>query len=520
MFIDGVERGKQDDFRGSILLEVYIIVPSMEHGNTVILINPTAQKEISMREGAVLRAYDVQMIPPVNLLILASSLKKAIPGVKVIVKDFMVEPYTREILKELLESEKPALVGITCFSTALKDVADICEDIRALNPSVHITCGGPHAMLFPAETIGQSWVDSVCEGEGEEALAALVKGLLAGTSLEGIPNLWIKGEGGNAIPPVVLRNAFDSTDEADPPDLSLVDLTKYYNPFLHNGKGLIPVATGRGCPYRCTFCNSSGKVPRLHSPGKIVAEIAANVRRYGIRNVFFIDDTFNISRQRFREIAQGILDSGLDIAWSFRGRVDQLDDETLGLAKKSGLKHISFGIEDVTDEGLKLLRKGIKIDQVKNAFSLCHKHGIKPSANFIIGLPHNQGIETGEQVLELLRTLKPISVQISILVIVPGSVIYNEAVAKGIVSGNEWREYARDPKKPFFYLNWEEKSTLKEQMEITKNIYQAFYFSPRYLFRRLSEVRNFSELFTKIKLGARLIRRTTGKGGDYRKLKK
>jgi len=385
------------------------------------------------------------------------------------------------------------------------DAVNVCRAVKDYSVDIPVVMGGAHTKIFPKETVELPSVDYVCEGDGEKTIVLMVQALLKGKSLKGIPNLWTK-EGGQGIPPTQLVPAYTEADEAETPELGLIDLNKYSHPFLFNGPGLIPIATGRGCPYRCTFCNSAGKKPLLKTPSKIAEEIVRGVKTSGVKNVFLIDDTFNLSVKRFKDVCEEILKADIGIHWAFRGRVDKMDDETLALAKKSGLRHISFGVEDVTDEGLRAVKKGIEISDVLRAFELCKKHKIHASANFIVGLPHNQGVETAARLRAFIAKLAPTTVQISVLMLVPGSEIFEQALAKNVITDHEWRNYAKNPGAIFFLPGWEERTTLEEQFKICTEVLRGFYFTPIYILRRLVAIRSFSEFATNVKIGLRLLR--------------
>lgn len=472
---------------------------------TVILVNPPADHYLGMKGGVGMKAVDTQRIPPLNILILAAAIKQAGLPVEIIVKDYLVDHYQPEEFANVIQSVKPLMVGLTSFSTSIYDLLKMSAVVKGTDPSVKVIVGGPHASLFPKETIAHEYVDYVCAGDGEKAITMLIPALMEERNLNHIPNLWTKsGEG--IRPPSVFDVVSLDNGPLVLPELNYLRLKGYSHPFLYNGTGLIPILSGRGCPFACTFCNSASKKPALRTPEEVAAEIEQHVKVSGVRNVFFIDDTFNLSLKRFYRMSEEILKRNIKISWAFRGRVDNINDETIRIAKASGLEHITFGVEDVSDEGLRLLKKGVTINDALNAFAVCNKFNVKASANFIIGLPHNQGKETAESLFQFIEKLNPVTIQTSVLMLIPGSELYGEAVKRGVITGREWAEYAQNPFQEWYVPGWEENSTLSEQFKIFISVNNKFYLRPRYLLSRMLETRNLREFFGKAKVGLNLLK--------------
>ena len=474
--------------------------------NTVLLVNPPEERCLPGGEKKpIFWAGDYQAYPPVNLLYLASFLKRERPGLRVLVKDYVVEPYSERSLRSLLEEEKPFLVGFTCFSTSLHPTMKACEFAKRCDPTISLIVGGPHAAIFPRETMSLPFVDAVCEGEGERTLLEAVDRCLSGDSMTGVVNLWTRS-GGSVIPPSRKGLAFQDLDEAAFPDLSMVDLRKYYRPFLAQGGAVIPVLTGRGCPFRCSFCNSRSIQFQLRKMESVLEEVSGNVSRFGVRNVYILDDTFNVKIERLMAFSEGILSRGLRIVWSFKGRVDGVDERSLRLAKRAGLVHIAMGVEDFTDEGLRKVRKGITCAQVRETFALCHRLGIHTTANFIIGLPHNQDAARQRKLYDFIIEIDPTTIQVFILQLIPGSDLYDEALQQGVITGEEWPQQARKPEPGFALPGWQDGLSMEEQLAINHEINRRFYRRPGYLLHRLLEVRNLRDLATKIRVGWSILR--------------
>src|SRR5690606_33838609 len=96
-------------------------------------------------------------------------------------------------------------------------------------------------------------------------------------------------------------------------DRALVDYRRYYD-VMGTGGIFTTMITSRGCPYRCTFCNTPRHRYRVMSPARVCDELEQCVA-LGIREIYFVDDTFNITNKRVHELCDEILARQLDIRW-------------------------------------------------------------------------------------------------------------------------------------------------------------------------------------------------------------
>ena len=82
---------------------------------------------------------------------------------------------------------------------------------------------------------------------------------------------------------------------------------------------------------------------------KVINEIEHLVKTFNLNHVKIIDDLLFVNINRVCEIAQGIIDRGLNITWDAEVRVDMFNDrlfndEKLDLFVRSGMNEVNFGI--------------------------------------------------------------------------------------------------------------------------------------------------------------------------------
>ena len=121
------------------------------------------------------------------------------------------------------------------------------------------------------------------------------------------------------------------------------------------------------------------------SASNVLDEIEFVNKEFRINSIIIYDDLFTVKKERVMEICQGILERGLDIEWKCEGRVNIVEEETLGWMKKAGCSMIAYGVESGNQKGLDYLNKGTKVEQIRRAFELTRRAGIKPNGLFCSG---------------------------------------------------------------------------------------------------------------------------------------
>ena len=223
-----------------------------------------------------------------------------------------------------------------------------------------------------------------------------------------------------------------------------------------------------------------------------------------VREIFIEDDTFTIDRRRVLAICDEISRRKLVIGWDIRARVDSVDVEVLSALKRAGCERIHYGVEAGNNHILKVLRKGITIEQVEATFKVTHQVGIDTLAYFILGSPS----ETREDIKEtvaLAKRLDPDYVLFSILCPYPATELYRQGLRRNLWEGDPWQEFARHPRADFQPPIWNETFTRKELIELQEHAYKSFYARPKYVVRRLLRLRSPGELMRNARAAGRLL---------------
>jgi anaerobic magnesium-protoporphyrin IX monomethyl ester cyclase len=342
--------------------------------------DPMTQKILLIRPSNV---YNYNNYPPLNLILLGSSLRVA--GFEIEIINSALEPDFFRHLKSSLPDA--LLVALTILTPEVPDALKIMKFIKE-NSEVPIVVGGWHCTLFPEQMAESKYVDYVIPGEGEEHIVALSRYL---------------SEGKKPDKKICERKTLDLNSLPEP-DYSLEplierfissNLTDTFSRYVPEPIRWLPYESSRGCPSHCTFCINvvaQNTRYRKKSATKVIDEIEHIVKKFKISHVKIIDDNFFVDMARVRNICHGLIERKLTITWDAECRCDYftdslLNDDTLALAKKSGLVQLTLGIESGSQHTLDIMKKNITPQQAENAVRKCNQFGIVARSSFMIEVP-------------------------------------------------------------------------------------------------------------------------------------
>jgi len=458
-----------------------------------ILINPPRDNVVHLDLKGFVDLGDISSFPPIGLMYLAQALRKENPANDVRILDSVAEGMDHQAVAAYVQEQDPDLVGLTSFTYTFYDVLETAKAIRAANVTAPIVVGGPHMFIFPVETLQHEVFDYGVVGDGEDILAALCTAIREKRPVPDIPGLYRTQDGkvsGSGVGQV------KDLDSIDIPAIDLINPFKYYST-IGKQKTVGTICTSRGCPFRCTFCQVPRTSYRMRSVQNVVNEIE-HYMKLGITDFFFFDDLFNITKKRVNEFSKEVLRRGIKIGWMFRGRVDQIDLDMMKLAVKAGCHTVSVGVEDHTNAGLKAIRKNISIEQAFEATKAIRKSGAQSSSNWIIGFPHHTLRANLEEMYNIAVKMDTDFAQFSVLQCLPGSELWNQALAEGGISPDSWKSYIQAPTKDFRPPIWEKHMTASELFDAYSSMYRRYYTRPKFLIRQALAIRSIPELLSKM----------------------
>jgi radical SAM superfamily enzyme YgiQ (UPF0313 family) len=290
-----------------------------------------------------------------------------------------------------LEAQRPDLVALPAVTDDYKWALKWARRIKA-RLNVPIVLGNVHPTFHPEEALRQDCVDYVVRGEGELTLLELVETLQGKHRPADVPGLGFKENGRVRLNP--MRPLIEDLDTLPFPDKDL-----YYGPMPYLNFGYTTM-TGRGCPYRCTFCDNNtsmrlyrdGVKPpqrwtRRHSPEYVVKEILWAKERYGITHVRFNDEDFSYDKNWTRRFC-ALYGKKAGIPYSAWVYPNTIDREIAELMAESGCDTVEMGIQSGSERlRRELLHRNTSDEQIATAMKALDEAGIKVKVDVILGLP-------------------------------------------------------------------------------------------------------------------------------------
>jgi radical SAM superfamily enzyme YgiQ (UPF0313 family) len=259
--------------------------------------------------------------------------------------------------------------------------------------------------------------------------------------------------------------------------------------------------TDYGCPWPCTFCVIGTLGYQTRAVADVMEEIDA-LRARGVRELFFLDQTFGANERRGRELCRAFVERG-DLSWTAFTRPDTATDELLAAMAAAGCHTLILGVETADDAALERYRKGITTAAVRAAFARVRAHGIRTVGTFIIGLPE-ETTESLERTLALAREQELDFMILNVAVPRFGTPFRTRALELGLAKREDlvMDQAGAEAFLPTATLDRAAMLALKRRMV------RRFYLRPNYLWRRLRDARSLWELGAGAREGLALLRRT------------
>lgn len=383
-------------------------------------------------------------MPHLGLAHLAAVLKQA--GHTVSLLDCAAEGIGEKRFRALLKEMRPRVMGITADTSFVNLAHQTCRAAKEIHPDLLTVIGGSHVTALPAQTLEEfPAFDVAVQGEGEQTFLELMEAVQSGSSFADIRGTSCRE--GDVIRSAEPREVIGDLDNLPLPDWEIFPLQRYRSMWGIHKKLEFPIMTGRGCPHRCVFCQRSmGREIRMMSPGRIVEEMERDVK-LGAKSLIFCDETFTLQKKRTLEICEAILKKGLQkrLTWNCETRVDHVDEEILRAMRRAGCSLISYGVESGNDQVLRHSKKDITVEQIREAFHLARKVGLKTYMLLIFGLPFETE-RSLQDTINLMMEVNPHYVSIGILVPFPGTEAL-EMAQKGIgglrLLSRRWNDYGK-----------------------------------------------------------------------------
>ena len=367
------------------------------------------------------------------------------PEHEVFLIDGNAQPMTEIEIADFVRAHDIRLVGISAMTRMAARAYKMADAIRATGAKV--VFGGPHVTEVPDEPLGRAGeprhADAIALGEADYLWPQIVNDAAAGNLKEIYRPVDANGQ--QAKPTL--------TDYPEIPwetigleQFNLVGkLPRVVRAFLSSRTKswetlyVLPMESGRGCPYGCEFCTVTGffgDVIRFRSNESVIAELLRLKQRAqserGTLGVFFVDDNFAINVKRTKSLLRDMIAENAVVPWIAQISVNLLkDEELLDLMAASGARCIFIGLESMDADNLRSVQKSFnKPDNYKLVLDELASRGIYAITSFIFGMDGDTpGV--AKRTAEVMDTWPPGLPVFSLMTPFPSTPLYQRLLRAG-----------------------------------------------------------------------------------------
>ncbi len=381
------------------------------------------------------------------------------PGHEVFLVDGNARPMDEAELTEFVGANDIKLVGIGAMTRMAAKAYRMADAVRAMG--IPVVMGGPHVTEVPDEVLGRDGgprhADAVALGEADTTWPQIVHDAGRG----GLREVYAPVDaGGKEVKPTLSDYPEIPWDRMDLDQFNLIrHFPKIARSLLAQvgmtwqSFHLIPIETGRGCPYGCEFCTVTGFFGdsiRFRSNESVVKELlllkSLEKRLSGKIAVFFIDDNLAINSKRLKSLLRDMIAAGAQVPWVAQISMNLLrDEELVSLISQSGGKWIFMGLESIDPQNLKSVSKGFnKPAEYSTVLERLARHRLYAITSFIFGMDGDRPGAAG-RTLEQVNSWPPGLPVFGLLTPYPATPLYNKLAAAGrLTRPKHWLDF-----KPF-----------------------------------------------------------------------
>ena len=369
------------------------------------------------------------------------------------------------ILSDITEHDIDIL-GFACYIWNIEMTLHVVDMVKAVRPDIKIVLGGPEVSFTADELLERCPnIDYIVQGEGEEAFHALVTALQLGN---------------DGLDPVIpgVRGRRDSSILGSLEAVEVSDLSSIPFPYTEEDMDdlehkIIYYESSRGCPFSCQYCLSGNKnTVRFFPQERTLKELQWFID-HGVKQVKFVDRTFNCAPHHHRPLMEFMRDSDTDMNFHLEMEPELMTEwETNILCETPpGRIQIEVGVQSTHKKTLDAINRYNDWPYIQKSIRPIIQAGrTHVHMDLIVGLPHEDFKRFGQSFNDLF-SLQPHALQIGFLKLLKGS---------GVRRMREYK-YVADPLAPYEVLSthvlpYDDVRFLK----YFEDVFERFYNSERF----------------------------------------
>lgn len=386
-------------------------------------------------------------------------------NITVELKEYTINMHNEDILVDLYKGNFDLIV----FSTYIwnySEIENLTRAIKKVSPDTKILLGGPEVSYQSEEEMKKnSNIDFIIFGEGEDTFKEFINVFKNNLEYRKVKGLVYRKEG------KVIKNAERPLIE------NLDDIPFPYTDTLEGlDHRIIYYESTRGCPFNCSYCLSSTiKGVRYFSLNRVKQDLLFFLNKK-IKQVKFVDRTFNVKKEHYFEIIKflNINDNGIT-NFHFEITASLLDQEVIEYLKnvRPGLFQLEVGVQTTNSNSLETINRGMDFSNIeKTLIEIVKLDNVHSHLDLIAGLPY-ENFKSFLNSFDDVYNLKPNKLQLGFLKILKGSEMKKNQEKYGLV-------YDDLPPYQIYYnkfINFDEMIVLKGIEELLDIYYNSNYFA-------------------------------------------
>lgn len=369
------------------------------------------------------------------------------------------------ILSDITEHDIDVL-GFACYIWNIEMTLHVVDMVKAVRPDIKIVLGGPEVSFTADELLERCPnIDYIVQGEGEEAFHALVTALQLGN--DGLDPVipGVRGRKDGSI--------LGSLEAVEVSDLSSIPFPYTEEDMADLEHKIIYYESSRGCPFSCQYCLSGNKNTVRFFPQKRTLQELQWFIDHGVKQVKFVDRTFNCAPHHHRPLMEFMRDSDTDMNFHLEMEPELMTEwETNILCETPpGRIQIEVGVQSTHKKTLDAINRYNDWPYIQKSIRPIIQAGrTHVHMDLIVGLPHEDFNRFGQSFNDLF-SLQPHALQIGFLKLLKGS---------GVRRMREYK-YVADPLAPYEVLSthvlpYDDVRFLK----YFEDVFERFYNSERF----------------------------------------
>lgn len=336
-----------------------------------------------------------------------------------------------DAMRATIAAYQPTVVGICIKSPLFASGRMVARIVKQLNKNTVVIAGGAHVSTVGGEVLQCPDVDIGVIGEGERTIVELLDALQADADLSSIKGLVFRRDG--QIIQTPCREFIEDLDVLGFPHETAPTTLKDYDAYPRTAFQYI-FAT-RGCPFGCFFCGSRNvwtRQVRFRSPENVTAEINSLRGQFGLKRVFFSDDTFGVTPRYIQALCEALRRDCPGLHWGCETHANVVTEESIAAMKRAGCDLIKLGVESGNNDILRQIQKSTTIEQAYVACDIINRHRIALQVFFQVGFPW----ETEQTLADTVAAMKRIKsdfIILSIFTPYPGTAAFDFCRKNGLI---------------------------------------------------------------------------------------